>query len=203
MDRLGKGQDTVFETVEKGRFFTPTAGEAWDEESVAKLRRAMEQLLPGLLLACLLPNVAGDWPLVAFVGALLTVFGAFRLWDENLWFKLSVLCAGAQMLCLGFQLVGQAMLPALLETAAYPIAGYGATAAGVLVPVLLTVGLWLHHRKGVVWMAVAALAALALPLLKLAVGVPVLIVRIVLAVIGAAALTVLLVRAKAAPVVPE
>lgn len=201
---LGKGQDTIFEAVAKGHFFTPSAGENWDEEDVAKLRRAMERLMPGLVLAGLLPNVAGDWSLVAFIGGMLAISGAFRLWEENVWFKLGTLSIGLQTLCLCFQLMGQTMLPQLLQWAIYPVAGYIAMVAAALTPVLFTVGLWFYHRKDALFMGAAAAAAVALPLLKLAGdGLVMILVRGAVAAVGAGALLWLFIRAKQAPILPE
>lgn len=192
MNPLGKGQDTVFETLEKSNFIAPPGGDERDQEDISKLCRAMELLTPGIVLAALLPQVAGDWTLVAFLGALLTVFGCVRLWEENGWFKLAMWCAVAQGLLLCFRLVGQTMLPMLLESALYPIAGYGADVAGAAVPAALAVGLWLYDRKAAPFMTAATAAAIALPLL----GGLMLAVRAVAAAVGAGSLIWLLVRTK-------
>lgn len=199
---FGSGPDSLLEVVQEGKTFA-TVGREWDEEDVAKLRRAMELLLPGLALAGLLPHVGGDWSLVAFIGTLVAAIGMFRLWEESLWFKLSALSVGLQCLCLCYQLVGQTLLPKLMEQPLYAVAGYAAMAVGGVTFLLLTVALWLYHRKSAYLMAASAVAGMALPVLSLFDGGMVLtVVRIVLVVIGTAALGVLFVQAKNAPVIP-
>ena len=200
---LGSGQDSFLEVVEEGKLFSTVENQA-DEEDVAKLRRAMEFLLPGLALAGLIPYVGGDWSLVAFIGTLVAVLGVFRLWEEGVWFKLSAVTVGLQCLCLCYQLVGQTLLPELLEQPLYPVAGYVAMVAGAATFLLLTVALWLYHKKSAYLMAAAALAGVALPVLSLFGGGLVLtVVRIVLVLVGAAGLGVLFVSAKQAPIYPE
>lgn len=200
---LGSGPDTLLEVVEDSKIFS-TVGTQWDEEDVAKLRRAMELLLPGLALAGLLPHVGDDWSLLAFVGTLVAAVGMFRLWEEGLWFKLSALGVGVQCLCLCYQLVGQTLMPELMTQPLYSIAGCVATVAGAATFVVLTVALWLYHKKSAWFMAAAAVSGVALAVLSLLGGGLVLtVVRLALVVIGVSALAVLFVQSKQAPVIPE
>lgn len=200
---LGRGPDTWLEIAADKKAFS-TVGDQWDEEDATKLCRAMKLLLPGLALAGLLPHVGGDWSLVAFIGTLVAAVGVSRLWEESLWFKLSALSVALQSLSLCYQLVAQTMVPELMAHPLYDVAGYVATVAGAVTFVLLTVALWLYHRKSAALMAGGAIAGVALAVLGLLAGGLVLTVaRIALAVIGTAALAILFVQTRQTPEIPQ
>ena len=201
MNRLGKGQDTVFEALEKGNFIAPPGGDDRDQEDISKLRRAMEWLLPGLALGAFVPHLAKGWELAAFLGGLITLFGCVRIWEENGWFRLAMWCAVAQVLGSCVQLIAQAAVPALLDTAVYSVAGYVSVIAGAAVPVVLTVALWSYHRRNAAFMAITAAVAVTMPALAYF-GVMAAVRALGLAV-GAGALVRLLVLSKDGPAHPE
>lgn len=197
---MGKEPESLREILEEGNFIAPPGGDPRDEESIPKLRRAVELICPGLVMAAILPNVIGDGTFLGSIGAVLVVFGTLRLWDEGIRFRLVLLCAALQGLSDCFRFVGANMWLPLMESPLYPAAGVVAVVAGTATPVLLAVALGTYHRKSAPWMAGAALAAVVLLVLKL-VGAW-LILRAALAVLGTAALAVLFVRAKRAPMFP-
>jgi len=201
MNRLGKEQDTVFETLQKGEFIAPPGGDDRDQEDIAKLRRAMEWLLPGLVLGSFVPHLARGWELAAFLGGLITPSGCVRIWEENGWFRLAMWCAVAQMLGSCVQLIAQTAVPMLLDTAAYSVAAYTAVIAGAAVPASLTAALWLYHRKSAPFMAVTAAVAVIMPVLAYF-GVMAAVRALGLAV-GTGVLARLLVLSKDGPALPE
>ena len=204
MGRYVNGYKTILEILEEGNFFAPPGGDDRDEEDIAKLRRAMELLAPGIIMACLLPYVVGKWVLVPFLGAFFMAFGAFRLWEENGYFRFGVLFAVVQVLATVFRLVSETAVLAWQEGWLYTAAGYAAVITAAAVPVVLTVGLWHCHKKYAPIMGAVAVMAVLLPLLSLlGNGAVMIVLRAVLAAVSAALLIWLLVRAKSAPTIPE
>lgn len=201
MDLWGKEQQHVFTTLAKGDFIAPPGGDDRDEMDIAKLRRAMELLAPALLCMSLLPYVAGQLTLLPFVGSILAVLGCVWIADEDRWFKLAT--AWSSLGAVAFCLVagGTTDLLAVLKTSwVYDLAVYTAMVVAALLPVILTLGFWRHCPQTAPYMLAVAVIAIVLPVLAL-IGVQ-LFVRIVLAVLAAAALVLVFVRAKNAPLHP-
>ena len=194
MSGLGKNQDTVFETLEKGNFIAPPGGNDRDTEEISQLRRAMEWLTLGLVLGAFVPYMGADLELLAFLGGIAAFFGCLRLYEENRWCKAAMWAAVAQVLGRCLRLFAQTLLPMLLDTVVYAAALYVAMAAAAAVPVLLALGLWHSDRKSGLLMAAAAVASVCLPLLGMLGAL--LLVRIAVALLGAGTLVWLWLRTK-------
>lgn len=186
MNPLGKEQDKIFEHLEKGNFIAPPGGDPRDERDIPRLRRAAPLLAAGVLLTSLLPGVFDGWELASFLGALLIVPGAARIWEQSRWVKAALFGAVVQLLALALRLVAQTTVPALLDSTVYSAAGYASTALGAVIPWLLALGLGNCCRRCALCMAVAALAATVLVFLQ-----GLLTLCVVLAVLGTAALVCL------------
>ena len=201
MSSLGKGQDHVFTTLEKGNFIAPPGGDERDEMDIAKLRRAMELLAPALLCMALLPYVAGQLTLLPFVGSILAVLGCWRMSSEDRWFKLATLWCGLGVVAFCVTAGASTELLVVLNgTWVCDLAAYTAMVVAALLPVMLTLGLWQHYPQLAPWMLAVAVISIALPVITL-MGVQ-LMVRIVLAVLGAMVLVLMFIRAKNAPLHP-
>jgi len=146
MNPLGKEQSTVFETLEKGNFIVPPGGDPGDTDKPL-LRSALTFMLPGFVLAALLPGAFGGMELPAFIGALLIAVGAGKLMGGCHWFRGGVVCAVLQTLALALVLVAQTSVPMLLESPIYTTASISATVLCAVTAALLTIGFWKSRRK--------------------------------------------------------
>lgn len=201
MSLYGKEQEHVFTTLEKGNFIAPSGGDNRDEMDIAKLQRAIELLAPAFLCMSLLPYVAGQLTVLPFIGSILAVLGCWRVSGEGRWFKLSVVWSA--LAAVAFCVVAGCstdLLAVLKGTWANDLAAYTAMVVAALLPMVLTLGMWRYYPQVAHLMLALTIITIVLPVITL-LGVQ-LIVRIVLAVLGAAALVLMFIRAKNAPMHP-
>ena len=150
MNQLGKEQDSVFETLEKGNFVAPPGGDPRDEEAGSPLYRAIWYVVFGLLFASLLPGVWAE-PLIPFLGAVLLLMAGARLWEESPLCKAVSAAAAVLAAVLSFRIIADGTFDSLPLSILYPICGYGALLLQAAIPALLALALkqrWLGLTAG-------------------------------------------------------
>lgn len=183
-------EETVSSVIEQGTFYTPATQTEIDEN--APLFRAIWKIVPGILLATVLPYVLPQLSLIPFLAGLFLLAGLLPMMQEHKSFQLGALLAGIGLVLSAWgyicgNILQSDPLPGILSKAL----SYGAIAVNLCLFGCLYVGIRQVYAPGAMLTGLSSLAFLVLTLLGLLGGGTVLLIgKICAALVCTAALVI-------------